>query len=203
MDFPFVFKLKNDALRNTTITEILRAEFRRYASDLLYDQGIDKNNSEDFQMKIVNQPEVFIIAIDETIDIPMFCDAMEDIEITLESLFSLNVDDKILKRYFPKHAVFWNTKYSIYEYFTLQTFRLLDERGKEIIQGNWIGEYNKKSQQVNFDDLFHLVKKCNIDPVLIIWERFEVNSVDIVESNVTGKQRVKYTHDQENPDKYK
>jgi hypothetical protein len=128
---------------------------------------------------------------------------MENDHFWLDHLFKIELDANITKRYYPRHAIFWNTKYGYYERFTLSTFKMLDEGGKETIQGMWIGEYNKKPQQLAYGDLFYDVVKCHLEPALIIWQKFEHIYIRVEENKISGKQLVDRVDHYENPDKFK
>lgn len=124
-------------------------------------------------------------------------------EIKLENLFKIDSKDGISKRYYQKHAVFWNTKQGYYERFSLQIFRSLDERGQEDLEGMWIGEYNRRPQQLGYLDLFKEVDRCRLEPVLIIWECFEAYKVKITEYSSTGRRNIEPILEHQNSDKFK
>ena len=203
LDLPFVFKLSDQAIVPRKFPQILVEEIRRYALSQLCEQGVERNTIEDIQLRAVNQPELFILSLEGRTDKSAFCKAMENDHFWLDHLFKIELDANITKRYYPRHAIFWNTKYGYYERFTLSTFKMLDEGGKETIQGMWIGEYNKKPQQLAYGDLFYDVVKCHLEPALIIWQKFEHIYIRVEENKISGKQLVDRVDHYENPDKFK
>lgn len=129
MDIPFIFKLRNEAVSGRRFYKVLNSEIRKYAMDNLYDQGVQKSTLEDISIRIVNQPEVFALTLEGGFDSIKFYTVMEDNEFRISDIGKLGYDDKSMKRYYPKHAIFWNTKHSYYEKFTLNTFKCIDEKG--------------------------------------------------------------------------
>jgi hypothetical protein len=200
-DLPLVFCINE--ISSKKLPHVIQREIRRYAYTRMGEQGVEGGTDNNFKIKVVNQPEVFWVTIGEQVDKIEFWNAMEENSIVPSDLFDLMDECKFVKTYYPKHAVFWNTKYGIYEVFTLQTFKYLDERGVEKVEGMWIGEYNKKSQQVHYTDLFENVKTWNIEPILILWERFSLYNAELAESLEVGKRKYTLTQISENPDKYK
>lgn len=60
----------------------------------------------------------------------------------------------------------------------------------ETVQGFWIGEYNRVSQQLTYGDLFESCKSCHLEPALIIWTKYEEIPVRVSEDPITGRQKI-------------
>lgn len=202
VDFPFVFKLQEEAILGTKFYKVLHHEVRKYALNNLYDQGVQKDAVEDITIRVVNQPEIFILTVDGPFDSKSFLDLLTTNDFKISELGKLMVDERINKKYYPKHVIFWNTKYSYYEKFTLQTFKMVDEVGRETLEGLWTGEYNRQSQQLSYGDLFDSAKNCHFEPALIIWEVFTNEEVRVSEISSIGKQTITVKEKRENPAKF-
>lgn len=131
MDLPFVIRINVEAFTNKEFPIVFKNDIRRYALRNLKEQGIGKDMLEDVKLRLVNQPEIIICAFDgsflDTEDekpefyktgrkvsaaMENFCNSLEVNDFQLDKLFMLNKGDKITKRYYPKHILLWNTKYS-------------------------------------------------------------------------------------------
>lgn len=140
----------------------------------MVNSGVDRSVIIDYSLRLVNQPEVVLVAFESEVDRGDLFGSLESSEFTFDRLFNLPKADKISKRMLPKHFVFWNTKHRVFERFALQTFKFFDE-GKEVTHGTWVGTYGGKNQQVEHSEFFGIVKNCrDLVPVLMVFERFEI-----------------------------
>jgi len=192
LDLPFIFQLNIETARFKKLDAFMKQEIHRFAVDYLESKQIDKNDIQDFSLRIENQPEIFIVSIQGSVDKSSFYSLLdESSEIYYHDIFKLPLDEIYTKMLLIKHIVFWNTKLGIYEKFTLQTFKMVDE-GKEKWNGMWIGTYDEEPKQLEFSDFFTSVEGAHFEIILIIWESFQIMNVEIDEDRISGRQKVNY-----------
>ncbi|CAI2387383.1 unnamed protein product [Moneuplotes crassus] len=227
LDLPLVYRMDVNEMVRRPFTDILKDHIGKHVLDSLVNQGISRDCCDDLSLRIVNQPEIFIVEFegfsedDKTSisstsnfykpraefasskqNLDLFCKIMKKNEFTLSDLFKIRKDDKIVKEYYPKHVVLWNTAYECSEVYTLQAFRYEDERGKQCVQGFFSGTYNLKEDVQDFSDLFEEIKYRDVYPTLIIFECYETHKCEVEESQTSGTQFVRIIKPQSIENKY-
>ena len=155
-EIPFVLSINASSISLKNFAQVVKDNVQGIILNDLASKNIDHRKIADLQYTLINQPEMLIFSFDKSIDKETLWNCLESSEISYHMIFDIPIADKISKRMIPKHIIFWNTKLNIYEGFTHQTFRYIDE-GKEHIESMWSGKYNTKDQQVD-DTFFDIIK---------------------------------------------
>lgn len=171
------------------------------ADEYLKKQDQDLKEGTEYILRVVNFPEIFVVSPEGDPDKELLYESLKYNDIELQDYFLVSNKTDITKRYIPKHMIFWNTKYNVYEKFTLQTFKFM-EGGKERIEGMWVGTHDGESKQLDYISFFDALKDTHLELVLMVWETLEVLNVRIKETPDGLKQDYKVTLVEDNPDKF-